>query len=101
MPLGELIVSRKHPEKPSHMFSSNGASAAAGSTSSSSATTSAAAAPHSHAMRTYVTEPVSAGNRNAALHHGQPSTDAETIEANTTRIQMQINQFTRQFTPRP
>ncbi|KAK8135811.1 hypothetical protein PG984_003751 [Apiospora sp. TS-2023a] len=89
-------MSSSHP-----MQNGNGASAATGSTYSSAAATSAAAAPHSHAMRTYVTEPGSAGNRNAALHHGQPSTDAEAVEANTTSIQMQINQFTRQFTPRP
>lgn len=51
-------------------------------------------------MRTYVTEPGSAGNRNAVLHHGQPGTDADAVkEADTTRIQMEIDQFTRQFTP--
>lgn len=99
IPWGELIVSRNHPEKPSHKFSSNGVSAAAGS---SSATTSAAAAAlHSHALNTYVMEPGRAGNRNAALHHGPPSTDAEAVqEADTTRIQMELDQFTRQFTPR-
>ncbi|KAK7911342.1 hypothetical protein PG985_013823 [Apiospora marii] len=100
IPRGEPVVSRNYYEKPSHKFSSNGASAAAGSSSSSATASAAAAVSHSHALKTYVTEPGCAGNRNAALHHGPLSTDAKAVqEADTTRMQMKLDQFKRQFTP--
>ncbi|KAK8035388.1 hypothetical protein PG993_010383 [Apiospora rasikravindrae] len=64
----------------------------AGSTTSATANS---AAPHSHAMRAYVTEPGSAGNRNAALHGSQPRTEAEVVKESEMRMQMQLDEYMR------
>ncbi|KAK8058297.1 hypothetical protein PG994_008745 [Apiospora phragmitis] len=78
----------------------DGASAAADSTSSStttSAAAAAAAAPHSHAVRTYVTEPRTAGNRNAALPDSQTRTVAEAVQEDEMRVQRQLNEHMRKL----
>ncbi|KAK7967734.1 uncharacterized protein PG986_002011 [Apiospora aurea] len=76
------------------------ASATAGSTSSSTTNTATTGAtPHSHAMRAYVTEPGSAGNRNAALHGSQPRPEAEVVKEFEMRMQMQLDDCMRKLSP--